>query len=103
MPTFDWKDVVAKSEGSSVFLPDELLDRAKEIKKEDEEYSKILEEIVAKKELELSIKNQNLWLDIRHWLEKNGRKDIFAKDCGWNTDARKEGVFIVNISDPQRR
>ena len=92
-----WNEVVAKSEGKSVLLPDALLEEAKKIEAYRQEFNKMLREVVAKQEVTLAMDTNNIFQKIRLHLEQNGYPGVFYDEVGWNADALADGVFVVNI------
>jgi hypothetical protein len=94
----NWFEVVGKSNGQMVFLPAELMKEAQDIEKGYEEYNKKVA-LMAKEEIHLNSRHQNVLLKFREWMDKNGTTDIWVKDIGYNAVAMKEGKFIVNIRD----
>ena len=98
----DWKKIVSESGGTRIFLPDELKKEADAI---EEDRIKLKKESskVAKLDLEFGMRLQNLFLSVRQHLAKNGMDDNWSKDIGYEADALKENVFIININEPQQR
>ena len=97
----DWNKIVSESNGKNIFLPDIFKKQTKEWLELREEYNKYVS-VMAKKEITLNMALNNLLFDLRKYLEKNGREDIYLKDLGFDTNALLEEKFIVNIIDPNQ-
>ncbi len=98
----DWKKIVKDSNGTREFLPEAFVEEAKAIEADKTEFRKGLQE-VAKNEIELNVRTQNLFLKIRDHFAKEGVEGIWTKDLGFEGEAMKEGEFIVNLMDEQPR
>jgi len=96
-----WEEIVAESNGTRIFLPDGFKGAAKDWSTMRDEYNKSIK-VMAEKELTLQVALQNLFLEVRRYLSKNGYEDIWTKDTGFNTEALKEGKFIVEIVDGRK-
>ena len=78
----NWSKIVSESGGKSIFLPDGFKKAAKEWRDLREDYNaQVL--VMAKKELTLNVALQNLFFELRKFLDKNGRSDIYLKDIGF--------------------
>src|SRR3990167_3500291 len=97
-----WQDLIYRSQGTSAWLPEKFEAQAKEIDKGTAELHKLLAQ-AAEIEIKNSVKAQNVWLEIREFLAKNGHPDVWAKDVGFDTSALKEGFHVINLRDPQGR
>ena len=51
----------------------------------------------AEKEIRLQFQLNELSLRLREYLEKNGHSDIWIKELGFDEEALKEGLFIINL------
>lgn len=92
----DWAKECAESKGQMVILPTELNDEANEIeemKKEVEKRAAAFNEV----NLELENKAQNFWYKVRKTLKTNNVKGALEKSLGWNKEAQKDGIKVVNI------
>ena len=97
----DWKKVVSESNGSSVFVPDSLVEQAKKWSESRDEFNTLING-VAEKENTLKVKFTNLMYEIQKYFADNGRPEIWSMDMGFDTNALKEGQFVVNIQEPRK-
>lgn len=97
----DWNKIVSESNGNRIFLPDSFKDSALEVEKMRKEFNEFLTQL-SEKEISLNMKTQNMFYAIRQYLAKNGI-EIWTKDVGFETEALKDGVFILNIADAGRK
>lgn len=95
----DWKKIVNDSKGSRIFLPDQFKERAEEWSKKRMELLEYLR-AAAEKELRTNMLSQNILFNFREYLDKNGFKDNWSKEIGWDVEALKEDIFIINLIDP---
>jgi hypothetical protein len=98
----DWKKIVEQSEGQLVFLPEQFLPAVKDWNETREKLRILITEM---SQLELKTRNKldTVSLAIREFLAENGRKDIWTADVGLESNALKEGVYIISIKEPQQR
>ncbi len=94
----NWNKIVSESNGKLLFLSEGFKQAAEEWKNFRDEYNNQVQ-VMAKKELVLNMAMQNLFFELRKYLEKNGHADIYIKDIGFEDTALKEGRFIVSIMD----
>ncbi len=94
----DWAKIVAESNGGLILLPEGFKKAADEWFKLRADYNEQVQ-VMAKKELTLNMALQNLFFELRKFLEKNGRPDIYLKDIGFESAALEEGQFVVNLMD----
>lgn len=97
----DWDKIVKESNGSVVQIPEALLGKTKAWSEKRDDFNKLINE-VAKKENDLKVTFTNLMYEIQSYYAENGRPEIWSMDLGFNTDALKEGVYILNISEPRK-
>lgn len=97
--TTDWKKIVADSNGKSHFLPEKIQEDAVKWGDTRKDFDKKVAAL-AQQEIEISVMLQNMMLQIRQYLAANGHEDIWTKDIGFDEVALREGVFIINITDP---
>jgi len=98
-----WQKYVEDSKGNSFFLPEQFNLAASQIEKDRSEFNRMLREVVSETELDLQIRTQNLFHELRKYLKKSGKLDIFAKELGWNQEALKAGFLVVNTWEPGPR
>lgn len=98
-----WNDYVTNSRGSAVFVPEKFQKEYKKVLQLRDEFNELLRTTVAKKEIDLQVQMQSVVHEIRKYLEENGHKDIFFRECRLNADAEKDGILVMNIFDPQPR
>lgn len=97
--TIDWKKIVSESNGRSHFLPESIKADAEKWQETRVDFDKKVATL-AQQEIEISVMLQNMMLAIRKYLAENGHADVWTKDIGFDENALKEGVFIINITDP---
>ena len=102
LPKRDWKKIVEESNGRSVFVPEKFLEQVKAWSEKRNEFTKRVNEI-SRGEIEISVMFQTLVLEIRKYFADNGREDIWTADVGIETNALKDGQFIININEPPQR
>lgn len=97
----DWKKVVAESNGERMFVPEYLKKDAESIEVMRKDYNdRVLE--MSEKEISMKVATQNLFFELRKHLAKNGYPDIWVKDIGFDNDALKDGVIVLNIFEPRQ-
>jgi hypothetical protein len=94
----DWAKIVAESNNGSVFLPDGFKKAQDDLEKTRSAYNADAT-AMAKREILMNIATQNLFVEIRKYLEKNGHPDIWVKDIGFDANALKEGAYVLNIRE----
>lgn len=92
----DWKEIVAKSDGTMVFCPEKFDEEIKAWLDKQEVFKKEVNRI-AKLEIETNVALQNVILKIREHLQDIGRDDIWTCDVGFQGEALKEGLKIITI------
>lgn len=97
----NWTKIVSESEGRLIFLPEGFKKAAKEWFDLRSDYNDQVK-TMAKKELTLNIALQNLFFELRNYLEKNGHSDIYLKDVGFESGALEDGEFVVSLMDPNK-
>ncbi len=93
----DWKQIVADSKGTRALVPGKFAQACDKLAKDRVVLDELLAK-AAKADIKLQVFMNNLMLEIRDQLEKDG-VDTWTKSIGFDTDAMKEGVFIVNIQE----
>lgn len=94
----NWDDIIKASNGTLMYLPEELKPLAEEwYKKRQEFYLKANE--LAKAENILGNLFNNLVLKTKEELESRNVEGIWAKDFGLNLEALREGKYIVQITE----
>lgn len=93
----DWNKIVSESEGRLLFLPDKFRKDAEEWMKVRAQYNEQVL-IMAKKELTLNMLLNDLFFEIRKYLEGEGHPDVWLKDVGFESNALDEGKFIVTAT-----
>jgi len=97
----DWKKAVDSSGGGAMFMPDDLLPVAESVEKQRNAFNDLIKK-VAEKEISLNVATQNMFFEFRKKMAENGMDDIWTKEVGFNKDALKQGIFIVNIFEDKR-
>jgi len=98
----EWLDLIDKSEGQMVLLPESLNEKAETFRKIREEFLMMVRKM-AKMEIEQSVLVNEIVYEMRKDLEAKGHADVWTKDIGFNTDALESGGFVMNVNEPQRR
>ena len=101
-PKPGWEEIVQASGGTRVFLPSKFEKEAKAIE-DDRAKFKLEVEKMAEAEIKHNVRMQNLFLAVREQLAKDGHEEIWTKDIGFDSDALKEGKFVVNLFQDQQR
>lgn len=94
----DWKKIVDQSGGTAVFAPEKLLTAAKSWQQKRLDFNKEIARL-AKLENELTKIFNDLIYDVRNYYEEAGMSEIHTKDVGFDANALKEGIFIINITE----
>jgi len=92
-----WAEKCADSNGTMMMLPDGLHDESDKFQKESDAYLELAREF-DKKTAEFEVFAKNFWHKIRLELEKKGVKEIFAKNIGFNEQAKKDSVKVINLT-----
>jgi hypothetical protein len=92
-----WEEIVKDSNGTSFFLPEKLIEEAKEWKKKNDAFFKKCEAL-AKDEIEKSVAYNALMLKIRQYIADTGA-DIWQKEIGFDNYALKDGKFVINTRE----
>jgi hypothetical protein len=100
----DWNKIVADEKNGLQFVPESLLPAVKEWNEKRKELNEYIKK-AAKLENETTNALYNAVFDIRKYFEANGVDDIWTKDIGFQTEALKEGIFILEIREnlPQNK
>lgn len=94
----DWKKIV-EANPDLVFIPEELMAEAKAWNKQRNDLDDHFKKVVAKMQTETLQSLNEVMFKLRKYYEKAGITDIWAKDVGFQTEALKEGVYIIEITD----
>lgn len=97
----DWKKIVDESGGLRKFVPSELLPAIKEWQEKRLAFNKAVNEI-AKKEQDISLLFTTLIHDVRLAYEKAGIEDVWSMDIGIETEALKDGEYVINLTPNQK-
>ena len=92
----EWAEKAAKSNGLMVQVPESMNTRAEEFQKKSDEYLAKAREF-DKLSAEFDVFAKNFWHEMRKALEESGTPDIWGKNIGFNEQAKKDGLKIVNI------
>lgn len=92
----DWKKIVKESNGTLIMAPEKFQDAIREWDKKRVELNK-LANAAAKHELETRMILENTILDIRKFLDESGMEGVWLDDIGFETNALKEGEFVITI------
>lgn len=94
----DWENIVETHKETMHFLPEALLEEAKAWESNRSSFEKEATEL-ARKNASLDLQLRQLMQKIREYFAENGIDDeVWVKDIGFNTEALKEGKYILNIT-----
>lgn len=96
-----WADIVAKSNGNSLFLPEGFMKDWEEIDTMRMSYNEKMVKM-AEEEIHMNVKMQAFWLKVREHLAKNGYPDVWVKQIGSEEGALKQGIVVINLTENQR-
>lgn len=98
IPKKDWKEIVAASGGKSFFVPEKYLPAVQKWQELRAELKK-LTALAAEKEVHTSVAMNDMFLELRKYAVETGVEDVWTADIGFDTEALREGVYIINIVD----
>lgn len=101
VPKRDWDKIVKESNGQAVFVPDALIEKTKAWSAKRDAFNKLINDI-AKDENALKVEFTNLMYAVQAYFAENGKPEIWSMDIGFDTNALKEGVFILNLSEARK-
>lgn len=101
-PARDWKKIVEDHKDSMFFVPSALTDKAKEWQNKRLGFQKEVNR-VAEIENEIGLMFTQLIYEIRKYYAENGIENIWTMDIGFNTEALKDGQFVLNITKGERQ
>lgn len=100
-PKRDWNQIIADSNGQMFRVPEALLPKVKEWAELRAKFQAMINE-VAKTEISMSHLLEGFIFEARkHFEDRVG--DVWTKDVGVNMDAIKDGEYVFNIVEGQRR
>ena len=102
IPKRDWKTIVEGSKGAMFFAPTALEGKLKEWQEKRSAFSKEANRL-AKIEAEIGVMFTQIIHDLRAHFSDNGIPEVWTMDIGFNTEALKEGQFILNITKGERQ
>jgi hypothetical protein len=94
----DWTKYVIESGGAAIFLPEPFHKENEKLEKDRLAFNDQAL-IMAKKEIQMNVSRNDLFLKIREYLEVNGHPDIWVKEIGFNADALAQGMYILTIRE----
>lgn len=77
-------------------LPEEFKQEAEEMDEMTEQANRVMAAF-NKLNTELDVKGKNFFYRIRKWMEKEGIKGAYDKNIGYNEQAKKDGVRVINV------
>lgn len=92
----DWNKLILESEGSMARLPESMIIKTEEFKKRSDEYLTKAKEF-DKLSAGYDIFAKNFWHEVRNALEESGTEEVWGKNIGFNKEAEKENINIINI------
>lgn len=93
----DWEKIVADSNGDSRFLPDAMIPIAKEWQAKRKVFDKEVNRL-AKMENEIGVLFTSMVHEIRKYIENIDGEEIWSMDIGFDSEALKEGLFIITTT-----
>lgn len=93
---FDWKKIVEESKGRLVFLPEKLIPVVKEWNESRHALKRAVDEL-SEIEVRTRVMLENMVLKIREYYAEAGDKEIWPANIGMETNALKEGIYVVSI------
>ena len=97
----DWDRIVKDSNGTMFFLPDSLKEQAEKWGKMRQNLFKLANEM-AQVENETSLIFTQLIYAVREEFAKRGQVEkVWTLDIGFNTEAMREGKFILSFTENQ--
>jgi hypothetical protein len=97
--TTEWAKKCLESNGLMIMVPKDMADNANEMVGRADDFLKAAKEF-DKLSAEFDNYAKNFWFEMRKSLEKLGYSDIYSKNIGWNEQAKKEGVNVINVTNP---
>ncbi len=101
-PKRDWEKLVEEQKGELFFVPEELVVAAKEWQDKRLVFSKEANRL-AEMENDIGLDFTKLIYNLRKYFAANGIENVWTSDIGFNTDALKDGKFVINIVRAQRQ
>lgn len=101
LPKRDWKKLVEESAGLMKFVPPELLEAVKQWNANRVDFQKKVNEI-AKLENSMSLEFTTMIYGLRKYFEDAGIDGVWTMDMGINTDALRDGEYIINLTPTQK-
>ncbi len=101
LPKRDWKKIVEESNGTSIFVPEAMVEELKSWDKSRQELSVLVEQ-AAQLELETRLKLENLIYGARKYFALNGVKKIWSANVGVDVNALKDGVYVFNVAKQEQ-
>jgi len=92
----DWAEKVAKSNGTMLNVPASMKEKTVDFQKKSDEYihkAKQFDRLSA----EFDLFAKNFWHDMRKVLEDSGTEEIWGKNIGFNQEAKKDGITVINL------
>ncbi len=100
-PKRDWDQLIKDSNGQMFRVPEAILPRVKEWAELRAKFQNMINE-VAKTEIGMSHLLEQFIFEARAFFEAKV-ENVWTKDVGVNMDAIKDGEYIFNIVEGQRR
>lgn len=101
-PGRDWKNIVDSSKGTMFFVPGAVLEKTKAWQNRRLAFTKQANSL-AKEEAEIGMMFQDIIHSLRkHFEDVGAPENVWMCDIGFNTEALKEGQFIINVARAER-
>lgn len=91
-----WAERCAESNGNMIMVPADMSEQSEDFQKKTEEYLAKAREF-DKLSADFDVYAKNFWHSMRKSLEASGIEEIWGKNIGWNEQAKKEGIKVINI------
>lgn len=106
MPTKEtaqkWTKEIEKSEGKLRFVPEKHKQELEIVAEMEKNFQDEIRKI-AKLEIDMRIRQENLLYAIRQDLYEKGEDDIWTKDIGLVKEAIRDGVFVYHVVNSGQR
>lgn len=91
-----WDEFVEKNKGFSFYIPEQFHEKMVEYIERNSKFQEKLN-AMAKEELENRVLGNEIFIEMRRYLyEEIGMEEIYRREVGFEEEAMKEGVFILN-------
>lgn len=96
----DWEDVCKKSNGTRILLTGADETEAKAFQAKLEAHIKLTNEYNRANTI-FEHEKENYFFNLRMKLEKSGMDKVWEKGLAFDSEAKKEGIMVINVSQQQ--